>query len=49
MIHVNLIDNPERFTGYIGDSPRRVWRAIYEENCFKCGGVVGCSGGGSVG
>ncbi len=35
-ITVNLIDNPERFTGYIGDSPRKVWMAIYQENCFKC-------------
>ena len=34
-VYVNLIDNPERFTGYIGDSPRRVWAAVYQENCFK--------------
>lgn len=26
--------NPERFTGYAGDSAHHVWRAIYEENCF---------------
>lgn len=26
--------NPERFTGYAGESANRVWRAIYEENCF---------------
>ena len=26
--------NPERFTGYAGDSAHRVWQAIYEENCF---------------
>jgi ERO1-like protein alpha len=26
--------NPERFTGYAGDSAHNVWRAIYEENCF---------------
>jgi hypothetical protein len=26
--------NPERFTGYAGISAHRVWRAIYEENCF---------------
>jgi len=25
----------ERFTGYSGEPSRRVWRAIYEENCFK--------------
>ena len=32
---VNLIDNPERFTGYSGKSAARIWRAIYTENCFK--------------
>lgn len=26
--------NPERFTGYAGESAHRVWGAIYEENCF---------------
>ncbi|KAF9469905.1 endoplasmic reticulum Oxidoreductin 1-domain-containing protein, partial [Collybia nuda] len=25
---------PERFTGYSGHSAHRVWRSIYEENCF---------------
>lgn len=35
-VFVNLLDNPERFTGYIGSSPGRIWRAIYSENCFKC-------------
>lgn len=34
-VYVNLLDNPERFTGYAGESARRVWRAIYEENCFN--------------
>lgn len=29
-----LKDNPERFTGYIGDSAARVWKLIYDENCF---------------
>ncbi|KAJ3415701.1 hypothetical protein HDV05_004379 [Chytridiales sp. JEL 0842] len=33
--YVNLLKNPERFTGYAGDSAARIWRAIYEENCFK--------------
>ncbi|ODN74499.1 hypothetical protein L202_06879 [Cryptococcus amylolentus CBS 6039] len=32
--YVDLTLNPERFTGYSGDSAHRVWRAIYEENCF---------------
>ena len=29
-----MIENPERFTGYAGPSSSRVWKAIYEENCF---------------
>jgi hypothetical protein len=29
-----LKDNPERFTGYIGDSAAKVWKLIYDENCF---------------
>ncbi|RPD74320.1 endoplasmic oxidoreductin [Lentinus tigrinus ALCF2SS1-7] len=32
--YVDLTLNPERFTGYAGPSSRRVWKAIYEENCF---------------
>jgi ERO1-like protein beta len=31
---VDLIENPERFTGYAGLSARGIWKAIYEENCF---------------
>ncbi|KAI8072419.1 hypothetical protein BC940DRAFT_330577 [Gongronella butleri] len=34
-VYVNLLDNPERFTGYSGDSATKVWKAIYEENCFN--------------
>jgi ERO1-like protein alpha len=33
--HVDLTINPERFTGYSGEASRKVWRAIYEENCFS--------------
>ncbi|KAI9297456.1 endoplasmic oxidoreductin [Neoconidiobolus thromboides FSU 785] len=33
--YVNLLKNPERFTGYGGDSAAQVWKAIYEENCFN--------------
>ncbi|KAI8391526.1 uncharacterized protein BYT42DRAFT_557185 [Radiomyces spectabilis] len=33
-VYVNLLDNPERFTGYAGASAGRVWKSIYEENCF---------------
>ncbi|KAI3617791.1 hypothetical protein CBS9595_003700 [Malassezia furfur] len=36
-VYVDLLKNPERFTGYAGVSANRVWRSIYEENCF--GGV----------
>ncbi|KKK26368.1 hypothetical protein P175DRAFT_0430082 [Aspergillus ochraceoroseus IBT 24754] len=32
--YVSLVDNPERFTGYMGASARLVWDAIYRENCF---------------
>lgn len=33
-IYVDLLQNPERFTGYAGDSSSRVWGSIYQENCF---------------
>lgn len=33
--YVSLVDNPERYTGYIGPSANQVWDAIYRENCFK--------------
>ncbi|XP_041353019.1 ERO1-like protein beta isoform X2 [Gigantopelta aegis] len=33
--YVDLLLNPERYTGYKGASTRRIWRTIYEENCFK--------------
>ncbi|GAA5948755.1 hypothetical protein JCM3765_004996 [Sporobolomyces pararoseus] len=33
-VFVDLIENPERFTGYAGTSSTRVWKAIYQENCF---------------
>ncbi|PLN82896.1 endoplasmic oxidoreductin [Aspergillus taichungensis] len=32
--YVSLVDNPERFTGYMGQGARQVWDAIYRENCF---------------
>lgn len=32
--YIDLTANPERFTGYVGQSAHNVWRAIYEENCF---------------
>ncbi|KAL9383118.1 hypothetical protein Peur_023441 [Populus x canadensis] len=35
MTYVNLLLNPERYTGYVGPSARRIWDAIYSENCPK--------------
>ena len=31
---IDLIENPERYTGYAGESANQVWSAIYQENCF---------------
>ena len=33
--YVDLAKNPERYTGYKGQSAQMVWKAIYLENCFK--------------
>jgi hypothetical protein len=43
---VNLLANPEGYTGYTGPGARRIWEAVYEENCFRGGGEVpeGASG-----
>lgn len=32
--YVDLLLNPERYTGYRGQSAHRIWRTIYLENCF---------------
>ena len=32
--YVNLLQNPERYTGYAGPSAARVWKGIQQENCF---------------
>lgn len=32
--YVDLLLNPEKFTGYRGSSAHRIWRSIYLENCF---------------
>ncbi|RLN47343.1 hypothetical protein BBJ28_00017739 [Nothophytophthora sp. Chile5] len=34
MAYINLLENPERYTGYSGVQAERIWHAIYEENCF---------------
>lgn len=33
--YVDLLLNPERYTGYRGRSAHRVWQSIYLENCFR--------------
>ncbi|XP_059998565.1 ERO1-like protein alpha isoform X1 [Lagenorhynchus albirostris] len=33
--YVDLLLNPERYTGYKGPDAWRIWNVIYEENCFK--------------
>ena len=35
--YVDLLLNPERFTGYKGPSAHKIWNSIYRENCFKFG------------
>ncbi|WCJ27436.1 Endoplasmic reticulum oxidoreductin-1 [Euphorbia peplus] len=35
MTYVNLQLNPERYSGYTGPSARRIWDAVYSENCPK--------------
>ena len=32
--YIDLLINVERYTGYSGISPHKVWSAIYNENCF---------------
>lgn len=34
-VFVDLLLNPERYTGYRGLSAQRIWKTIYKENCFK--------------
>ncbi|KAK9449658.1 endoplasmic reticulum Oxidoreductin 1-domain-containing protein [Limtongia smithiae] len=33
-VYVSLLDNPERYTGYMGPHANMIWNAIYTENCF---------------
>lgn len=32
--YVDLLLNPEKYTGYRGKSAHRIWHSIYMENCF---------------
>lgn len=34
---------PERYTGYAGPDAHRIWRSIYEENCFDMTETTGKS------
>jgi ERO1-like protein beta len=31
---VNLLENPEAFTGFAGMAAKKIWDAVYHENCF---------------
>jgi hypothetical protein len=42
LTYVNLLLNPERYTGYAGSSARRIWDAVYSENCPKCESIFLC-------
>eukprot|EP01006_Ploeotia_vitrea_P046816 TRINITY_DN67063_c2_g7_i1.p1 TRINITY_DN67063_c2_g7~~TRINITY_DN67063_c2_g7_i1.p1 ORF type:complete len:429 (-),score=7.46 TRINITY_DN67063_c2_g7_i1:341-1603(-) len=33
-VYVDLVRNPESYTGYEGEEANRIWSAIYNENCF---------------
>lgn len=41
-VYINLVKNPEKFTGYSGKSARLVWKSIQEENCFGGGDTETC-------
>ena len=32
-VYVDLLANPEGYTGYIGESARRIWDSIYSSGC----------------
>ncbi|KAJ2038463.1 endoplasmic oxidoreductin-1 [Coemansia sp. RSA 376] len=33
-VWLDLVENPERFTGYAGAGANAIWMSIYEHNCF---------------
>eukprot|EP01023_Acetabularia_acetabulum_P056602 TRINITY_DN6573_c0_g1_i1.p1 TRINITY_DN6573_c0_g1~~TRINITY_DN6573_c0_g1_i1.p1 ORF type:complete len:371 (+),score=59.80 TRINITY_DN6573_c0_g1_i1:87-1199(+) len=33
-LYINLLNNPERYTGYKGDHAHRIWSSIYSQSCF---------------
>jgi ERO1-like protein alpha len=34
IVFINMLLNPETWTGYGGPSAHKIWHAVYEENCF---------------
>jgi ERO1-like protein alpha len=36
--YINLLANPERYTGYKGEHAHRIWAAIYGQSCFSSPG-----------
>ncbi|PVV04652.1 hypothetical protein BB560_000836 [Smittium megazygosporum] len=37
---IDLIENPEKFTGYTGTSANQIWLSIYKYNCFGVTSVL---------
>ncbi|KAA0175215.1 hypothetical protein FNF27_03223 [Cafeteria roenbergensis] len=35
LAYVDLLKNPEGFTGYSGPDAHRIWSSVYDENCFR--------------
>ena len=35
MVYINMQLNQEGYTGYEGEEAHRIWRAIYQQNCFN--------------
>ena len=36
--YINLVANPERYTGYKGEHAHRIWAAVYGQSCFASPG-----------
>ena len=47
--YVNLIRNPERYTGYRGEHAHRVWRTVYALGCLGEGGGTAEAAAAAVG
>jgi len=40
--YIDLLENPERYTGFAGEDAARIWNAVKEENCFEDNGEGVC-------